>query len=136
MVRDFPGGPVVKTLCSQHRGHGFNPWLGKIPHAQWMSPCLKDLLHLVSRTQLSWFSFYLTGNFSSVSFASSFPSSQPWSVPALISYSAFLSALTLSDLTQFSGRLSNSYTNSRIACESAKPQSGLSHHICLSSIRP
>ena len=21
---DFPGGPVVKTLCSQCRGHGFN----------------------------------------------------------------------------------------------------------------
>ena len=26
--RDFPGGPVVKTLCSQGRGHGFNSWLG------------------------------------------------------------------------------------------------------------
>ena len=25
---DFPGSPVVKTLCSQCRGHGFNPWLG------------------------------------------------------------------------------------------------------------
>ena len=25
---DFPGGPVVKILCFQHRGHRFNPWLG------------------------------------------------------------------------------------------------------------
>ena len=25
---DFPGGPVVKTLCFQCRGHGFNPWWG------------------------------------------------------------------------------------------------------------
>ena len=24
--RDFPGGPVVKTLCFQCRGHGFDPW--------------------------------------------------------------------------------------------------------------
>ena len=26
--RDFPGGPVVKTLCCQCRGHGFSPWFG------------------------------------------------------------------------------------------------------------
>ena len=26
--RDFPGGPVAKTSCSQCRGPGFNPWLG------------------------------------------------------------------------------------------------------------
>ena len=32
---DFPGGPVVKTPRSQCRGHGFNPWWGKIPHAMW-----------------------------------------------------------------------------------------------------
>ena len=25
---DFPGGPVVKTLCSQCRGPGFDPWSG------------------------------------------------------------------------------------------------------------
>ena len=25
---DFPGGPVVKTLCFHCRGRGFNPWLG------------------------------------------------------------------------------------------------------------
>ena len=26
--RGFPGGPVAKTLCSQCRGPGFNPWSG------------------------------------------------------------------------------------------------------------
>ena len=26
--RDVPGGPVAKTLCSQFRGPGFNPWSG------------------------------------------------------------------------------------------------------------
>lgn len=25
----FPEGPVVKTRCSQCRGHGSEPWLGK-----------------------------------------------------------------------------------------------------------
>ena len=24
--KDFPGGPVAKTSCSQFRGPGFNPW--------------------------------------------------------------------------------------------------------------
>ena len=28
MVRDFPGGPVVKTLCIHYREHGFNPQSG------------------------------------------------------------------------------------------------------------
>ena len=23
---DFPGGPVIKSLCPQHRGPKFNPW--------------------------------------------------------------------------------------------------------------
>ena len=35
---DFPGGPVVKTLCFQCRGHGFDPWSwNKDPtcHAAW-----------------------------------------------------------------------------------------------------
>ena len=27
--RDFPGGPVGKTPCSQCRGPGFEPWSGK-----------------------------------------------------------------------------------------------------------
>ena len=32
--RDFPGGPVAKTPCSQCRGPRFDPWSGnKIPHA-------------------------------------------------------------------------------------------------------
>ena len=29
LSRGFPGDPMVKTLCSQCRGHGFNPWLEK-----------------------------------------------------------------------------------------------------------
>ena len=24
--QDFPGYPVVKTLCFQCKGHGFDPW--------------------------------------------------------------------------------------------------------------
>ena len=28
MYRDFPGGPVAKTLCSQCRGPRFDSWLG------------------------------------------------------------------------------------------------------------
>ena len=27
---DFPGGPVVKTPHSHCRGHGFDPWSGKL----------------------------------------------------------------------------------------------------------
>ena len=27
--RDFPGGPVAKTPCSQCRGPGLDPWSGK-----------------------------------------------------------------------------------------------------------
>ena len=30
---DFPGGPVVKTLPSQYRGPGFDPWSGKLDPA-------------------------------------------------------------------------------------------------------
>ena len=25
-IRDFPGGPVVKTRHFHYRGHGFDPW--------------------------------------------------------------------------------------------------------------
>ena len=32
---DCPSGLVVRTPYSQGRGHGFSPWLGKIPYAQW-----------------------------------------------------------------------------------------------------
>ena len=28
ILRDFPGGPVAKTLSFQCWGSGFNPWLG------------------------------------------------------------------------------------------------------------
>ena len=35
-LRDFPGSPVAKTMCSHFRGHRFNSWLGnQIPHASW-----------------------------------------------------------------------------------------------------
>ena len=27
-LQDFPGSPVVKTLCFHYRGQGFNPWSG------------------------------------------------------------------------------------------------------------
>ena len=37
--KNFPGGLVVKTPSSQHRGHWFDPWSPgrgtKIPHATW-----------------------------------------------------------------------------------------------------
>ena len=28
--REFPGGPVVRTLCFQCRGPGFDPWSGNL----------------------------------------------------------------------------------------------------------
>ena len=31
-IQGFPGGAVVENAC-QCRGHGFEPWSGKIPHA-------------------------------------------------------------------------------------------------------
>ena len=34
-IRDVPGGPMVNTLWSQCRGHGFNPCSGKILNAKW-----------------------------------------------------------------------------------------------------
>ena len=38
--RDFPGGPVAKTLSSQWRGPKFNPWSGsKISHAATKTWC-------------------------------------------------------------------------------------------------
>ena len=42
MPRDFPGGPVGRTLCPQCRGPRFNPWLESwIPHAcrNWKFMC-------------------------------------------------------------------------------------------------
>ena len=35
--REFPSGPVVKTLCSQYRTPRFDPWL-RIPHATAKEP--------------------------------------------------------------------------------------------------
>ena len=29
ILGDFPGGPVVKTLCFQYKGHRFDPWSGE-----------------------------------------------------------------------------------------------------------
>ena len=38
-MQHFPGGAVVESAC-QCRGHGFDPWSGKIPHAvEQLSPC-------------------------------------------------------------------------------------------------
>ena len=38
-VEGFPGGAVVES-ASQCRGHWFEPWSGKIPHAaEQLSPC-------------------------------------------------------------------------------------------------
>ena len=34
LKESHPGGPVIKILCSQHRGQRFSPWSGKIPHAE------------------------------------------------------------------------------------------------------
>ena len=37
-LRDFPGSPVAKTMCSHFRGHRLNSWLGnQILHASWYS---------------------------------------------------------------------------------------------------
>ena len=30
-TREFPGGPVVRTLCSQCWGPGFDPWISQAP---------------------------------------------------------------------------------------------------------
>ena len=37
----FPWSSVGKESTCQCRGHGFNPWSGKIPHAlEKLSPCI------------------------------------------------------------------------------------------------
>ena len=42
---DFPGSTVVKTLCFQHRRHGFNPcWETKIPLCHVTRPKRKNLV--------------------------------------------------------------------------------------------
>ena len=37
-IRDFPGGPVTKTLSSQCRRPEFNPWSGTRSHLQQLRP--------------------------------------------------------------------------------------------------
>ena len=37
-LRDFPGSPVVKTPCSQRKGHGFDPWVRKLRHHMLLGP--------------------------------------------------------------------------------------------------
>ena len=50
--QDFPGGPTVKTLCSQCRGHGFNPCSGDpMCHMVWCGQkkrklCICHFLHM------------------------------------------------------------------------------------------
>ena len=40
--RDFPGGPMVKILYFQSKGHEFNPWLGtNTPSDTWHSQKVK-----------------------------------------------------------------------------------------------
>ena len=33
-IQDFPGGPGVGNASAKCRGHGFDPWSRKIPHAE------------------------------------------------------------------------------------------------------
>lgn len=47
---DFPGGSIVKNPPAKYKGHRFEPWSGKIPHAvgqvrlpQLMRQCCKSL---------------------------------------------------------------------------------------------
>ena len=49
--RNFPGDPMAKTLRSQFRGHGFDPWSGnQIPHVAtktWCNQISKYFLKIV-----------------------------------------------------------------------------------------
>ena len=53
-VRDFPGGPVAKTLCSQSMGPGFNPWSGNL-----MSYAATKSSHAATKTQCSQINKFL-----------------------------------------------------------------------------
>ena len=45
--RDFPSGPVVKTVCIQCKEHRFIPWSGKLsPHI----PQIPKSLQMVTET--------------------------------------------------------------------------------------
>ena len=41
MDRDFPGGPVAETICSQCRGPGFDPWSGTRSHMPQLRTCMQ-----------------------------------------------------------------------------------------------
>ena len=43
---DFPGSPVVRTLCFHCRGHRFNPWLGEVLCAAWCGQTAKTTTNL------------------------------------------------------------------------------------------
>ena len=45
--RDFPGGPVVRSLSSHCRGHRFDPWLG---NKDLESHAVKPKFFLVKKT--------------------------------------------------------------------------------------
>ena len=50
---DFPGGPVVKTLCFHCRWHGFEPgWGTKIPHAMQRGQKVKINLKLKNKKNI------------------------------------------------------------------------------------
>ena len=62
---DFPGGLVAKTLCSQCKGLGSNPWSGNwIPHA-------------ATKTQQSQINNFLKNPEQNVSTTLSSPSAPP-----------------------------------------------------------
>ena len=42
--RDFPGGPVARTLCSWCRGPGFSPWSG-----DWIPYAATKILHATNK---------------------------------------------------------------------------------------
>ena len=56
VYRDFPGSPVVKSLCSQFRAHGFHPWLGNkgscMPHGVAKKKCLYSFITHECRASL------------------------------------------------------------------------------------
>ena len=58
--RDFPGGPVVKSLRLQCRGHGFNSWLGNLRSHM---PCdwakKKFLIKIEQETLTVWVKKYM-----------------------------------------------------------------------------
>ena len=51
LERDFPDDLVTKTLHSQCRGPGFDPWSGNYPHCRWI---LYQLSHKGSPRILEW----------------------------------------------------------------------------------